>query len=59
MQHIKTIEKLQEFLVFKIQLLRKYLQKNHPKRPTKGNLVVSKEVITSKDAFILSDRYWA
>ena len=53
MQHIKTIEKLQEFLVFKIQLLRKYLQKNHPKRPAKGNLVVSKEVITSKESFYL------
>lgn len=49
MQHIKTIEKLQELLVFKIQLLRKYLRKNHPIIPTKGNLVVSKEVITLKE----------
>ena len=58
MQHIKTIEKPQEFLVFKIQLLGRYARQHHPKRPTKGDSVVPKEVSISKEikALILSDR---
>ena len=49
MQHIKTAEKPQEFLVFKIQLLRKYVKQHHPKRPTTGNSVVSKEEGISRE----------
>ena len=49
MQQIKTTEKPQEFLVFKIQLLRKYVKQHHPKRPTTGNSVVSKEEVISRE----------
>ena len=44
MHHIKTIEKTQEFLVFKIQFLGKYVWQHHPKWPTKDDLLLSKEV---------------
>ena len=61
-QRIKTIEK--EFLIFKIQLLRKYVRQNHPKRPKKDDLVVSNGVNLSREkgsmkAFILSNRNWS
>ena len=47
MQHIKT--KLQEFLVFKIQLLGKYGRQHHRKIPTKDGSVVWKEARISKE----------
>ena len=49
MQHIRAIEKPQEFLVFKIQLLGKYVRQHHPKRPTKGYSVISKELNISRE----------
>ena len=49
MQHIKTIEKPQEFLFFKIQLLDKYVRQHHPKRSAKDDSLVSKEVSISRE----------
>ena len=48
MQHIKT-KNWQEFFGLQDSIVRKNVRQHHPKRPTKGDSVVSKKVSISRE----------